>query len=68
VRIYNTSGKLIRAYDKDSPITSIDWDLKNGENIPVSGGVYLIHVNVEGIGERVVKFFGGIRQPDLENL
>jgi hypothetical protein len=68
VRIYNTSGKLIRAYDKDSPITSIDWNLKNGENIPVAGGVYLIHVEVEGIGQRVVKFFGGIRQPDLENL
>src|SRR5690554_6275630 len=68
IRIYNTSGKLIRAFDKDSPITSIDWDLKNGENIPVAGGVYLIHVDVEGIGQRVVKFFGGLRQPDLENL
>jgi hypothetical protein len=68
VRIYDVSGKLIRAYDKDSPITSIDWDLKNGENIPISGGVYLIHVEVPGIGERVVKFFGGLRQPDLENL
>ncbi|RYM35061.1 T9SS type A sorting domain-containing protein [Brumimicrobium glaciale] len=68
VRIYNTSGKLIRAYDKDSPITSIDWDLKNSDNIAVAGGVYLIHVNVEGIGERVVKFFGGLRQSDLENL
>lgn len=68
VRIYNTSGKLIRAYDKDSPITSLDWNLKNGDNIPVAGGVYLIHVEVEGIGERVVKFFGGLRQPDLENL
>lgn len=68
VRIYNTSGKLIRAFDKDSPITSIDWNLKNSDNIPVAGGVYLIHVDVEGVGERVVKFFGGLRQPDLENL
>ncbi|PWH81327.1 T9SS type A sorting domain-containing protein [Brumimicrobium oceani] len=68
VRIYNTSGKLIRAYDKDSPITSIDWDLKNSDNISVAGGVYLIHVDVEGVGERVVKFFGGLRQTDLENL
>lgn len=68
VRIYNTSGKLIRAYDKDSPITSLDWDLKNSENIPVSGGVYIIHVEVAGIGNRVVKFFGGMREPDLENL
>ena len=68
VRIYNTSGKLIRAFDKDSPITSIEWDLKNREGIPVAGGVYLIHVHVEGIGDRVVKFFGCLRQPDLENI
>ncbi|WP_107038537.1 T9SS C-terminal target domain-containing protein [Brumimicrobium mesophilum] len=68
VRIYNTSGKLIRAYDKDSPITSIDWDLKNSDNISVAGGVYLIHVDVPEIGERVIKFFGGLRQADLENL
>ncbi|MEX2483509.1 MAG: T9SS type A sorting domain-containing protein, partial [Brumimicrobium sp.] len=68
VRIYNTSGKLIRSFDKASPVTSLDWNLKNTENIPVAGGVYLIHVDVEGVGERVVKFFGGLRQPDLENL
>ncbi|SFT69315.1 hypothetical protein SAMN05216474_1853 [Lishizhenia tianjinensis] len=68
VRIYNTSGKLIRSYKKDDPMTSIDWDLKNANGIPVAGGVYLIHVKVEGIGETVVKFFGGMRQPDLENI
>lgn len=68
IRIYNTSGKLIRAFDKDSPITSLDWDLKNAEMIPIASGVYLIHVDVPDIGERVVKFFGGMRQPDLENL
>jgi hypothetical protein len=68
VRIYDVSGKLVRAFDKDSPLTSIDWDLKNGQIIPISGGVYLIHVEVPGIGERVVKFFCVMRQPDLENL
>ena len=71
VRIYDVSGKLVRAYDKDSPVTSIDWDLKNGQIIPISGGVYLIHVEVEIEGkmyDRVVKFFCGMRQPDLENL
>src|SRR5699024_9050642 len=68
VRIYNTSGKLIRAYDKDSPVNFIDWDLKNGQKIPVAGGIYLIYVKVPGIGHRVIKFFGGMRAPDLENL
>lgn len=68
VTIYNTSGKLIRAFDKNSVTTTIIWDLKNDQKIPVAGGVYLIHVDVPNIGSRVIKFFGGLRQPDLENL
>jgi hypothetical protein len=74
VSIYNMQGKLIRAFDKDSPITSIDWDLKNHKGIPITGGVYLIHVRVPGAGdngadgERVLKWFGGMRQPDFQNL
>lgn len=68
VNIYNMTGKLVRSYKKDSPITSIDWDLKNQKGIPIASGVYLIHVEVEGVGEVVLKFFGGVRQVDLENI
>ncbi len=68
IHIYNVSGKLIRTFKKDNPVTSLDWDLKNNKGIPVASGVYLIHVEVEGVGERIVKFFGGIRQVDLENI
>lgn len=68
IKIYNISGKLIRTYKKDSPITSVEWDLKNNKGIPVASGVYLIHVNVPDVGEVVVKFFGGMRQPDMENI
>ena len=68
VKIYNVSGKLIRTFKKDNPITSIDWDMKNNKGIPIASGVYLIHVEVEGVGETIVKFFGGVRQPDLEGI
>lgn len=73
INIYNLSGKLIRGFDKASPVTSLDWDLKNHKGIPIAGGVYLIHVRVineqDGeIGERVIKWFGGMRQPDFQNL
>ena len=68
VRIFDTSGKLVRAFDKDSPITSIDWNLQNEEMIPIASGIYIIHVDVPGVGEKVVKFFAAMRQPDLENL
>lgn len=68
IKIFNVRGKLINAFDKDSPITSLDWDLKNFNGIPVAGGVYIIHIDVPGVGEKILKWFGGVRQPDLENL
>ena len=68
VTIYNVSGKMIRQYKKDNQVTYIDWDLKNTIGVPIASGVYLIHVEVPGVGERIVKFFGGMRQVDLETI
>ena len=68
VSIYSVNGKLIRRYKKDSPITSLDWDLTNFKSIPVASGIYLIHVSVPDVGEKVLKFFGGMRQVDLQGI
>ena len=68
VRIYDAAGTLIRKFDKDNSNTYIEWDMKNAVNIPISGGMYIIHVDVPGVGEKIVKFFGVIRPTDLENF
>lgn len=68
VSIYTTSGKLVRTFKKDSPVTSLDWDLTNHKAIPVAGDVYLIYVEVPDVGTRVLKFFGGMRQVDLQGI
>jgi hypothetical protein len=68
VNIYTVSGTLVRSYNKDSPVTSIDWDLKNYAGIPISSGVYLIHIKVPGVCEKVLKWFGVIRPPDLDTF
>jgi hypothetical protein len=68
VRIYSTNGKLIREIKKDSPQTYIDWTLTNHANIPIASGVYLIHVDIPGIGERVLKSFVAMRMVDLQNM
>ncbi len=66
ISIYTINGVLIREYTRDDKtITSQDWDLKNYAGIPISSGVYLIHVDAEGIGERVLKFFCTMRPTDL---
>ena len=68
VNIYTVSGTLVRSYNKDSPVTSIDWDLKNYAGIPISSGVYLIHIKVPDVCEKVLKWFGVIRPPDLDSF
>jgi hypothetical protein len=68
VKIYSVNGKLVRTFKKDSPVTSVDWDLKNFQGIFVAGGVYLIHVDVPDVGQRIIKFFGGMRLIDLQGI
>jgi hypothetical protein len=68
ITIYNAQGKLIKTIKKDSPITYQDWPLTNHANIPVSSGVYLIHVVVPDVGERVIKAFIAMRTVDLQNM
>ncbi|MCK5838572.1 MAG: T9SS type A sorting domain-containing protein, partial [Bacteroidales bacterium] len=64
ITIYNMSGTMIRQFSKDDAMTSLDWDLKNHAGIPIGSGIYLIHVKADGIGERVLKWFGSLRAPD----
>jgi flagellar hook assembly protein FlgD len=68
IRIYTSNGKLVRNIKKDSPLTFQDWDLTNHAGIPVSSGIYLIHVEVPNVGERVLKAFIAMRMVDLQNI
>lgn len=77
IRIYTTDGTLVRTLGPAPVGTSnagselgqhLDWDLHNQTGIPIAGGVYLIHVTVPGIGERVIKWFGTMRPVDLNSF
>ena len=68
ISIYDMRGKLVKDFKKDSPITYQDWLLVNNVGIPIASGVYLIRVEIPGIGARVLKTFIAMRQQDLQNL
>jgi hypothetical protein len=68
ISIYNLGGTLVRKFEKSDPTTSLDWDLRNENNIPIASGVYIIHINAPGIGERIVKWMGILRPVDLESF
>ncbi|MCC7303364.1 MAG: T9SS C-terminal target domain-containing protein [Bacteroidia bacterium] len=66
IRIYTLNGTLVRTITRDDATTTFsEWDLKNEAGIPIAGGMYIIHVDAEGIGERILKWFGVIRPQDL---
>lgn len=81
INIYTVDGTLVRTIgptavtrnqsSSNSNIvgesTSVDWDLHNHTGIPIAGGMYLIHVSVPGIGEKVIKWFGTMRPVDLNS-
>ncbi len=65
ISIYTVSGILVRKLSKGDGSTYVDWDLKNSANIPIASGIYIIHVDCAGIGERTLKFFAAMRPTDL---
>src|SRR5690606_36389961 len=70
----NEAGVLQKPPRSNPPIyetqivPDIEWDLKNHAGIPISSGVYLIHVDSPHYGERVIKWFGVNRQFDPSGL
>ena len=71
VSIYTVDGTLVRRLgpspsDAGNANTgyTLDWDLKTHTGLPISGGMYLIHVKTP-MGERIVKWFGTMRPVDL---
>ncbi len=62
---YNLGGS---EYPNLNLEASVDWDLKNSKGVPIASGLYLIHINVDGIGERTLKWFGVIRPIDLDTF
>lgn len=68
VSVYSLDGTLVRRLEKDNQnLSFIDWDIRNAKGLPIASGMYLIHVNAEGIGEKVIRWFGAMRPIDITN-
>ena len=68
ITIWNIAGNLVKTIEKDNPLTFTDWNLKNHQGIPIAGGLYIFHVDVPGVGERILKWYGSLRTVDTQNL
>ena len=58
IKIFNVRGQLIQTLEHDSPLndgTEI-WDMLSRDNLEIAYGIYIYHVEAEGIGEKIGKF------------
>jgi len=66
IKIYTINGVLIRTLSKDNSETYVEWNLKNEADIPVAGGVYLIHItDMKTNMTKTLKWFGIQRPTDV---
>lgn len=68
ISIYTLNGNLVRRIKKDDPATWLDWDMKNSAQVPISSGIYLIHIDAGELGERTLKWVGIMRPIDLDTF
>ena len=69
VRIYTLNGTLVKTFDKDDRTTTdIIWNLDNDAGVPIASGMYIIHIEADGVGEKVLKWFGVMRETDLSTF
>jgi hypothetical protein len=45
----------------------VEWDMKNQSNIAIASGLYIFHIDVPDVGEKIIKWFGVMRPLDLQN-
>ncbi len=56
IRVFSLAGTLIRQFEKNGSDVTLEWDLNNENGFPIASGMYLIHVEVPGVGDKVIKF------------
>ncbi len=66
IRIYSVGGQFVNKIEHHnssfSGTTFDEWNLTNQAGVPVASGMYIIHVEVEGVGNKILKM--AVFQPE----
>jgi len=56
VRIFDLAGTHVITLRKNDDSSQLRWNLRNKSGRKIGSGMFLAHIEVDGIGERVLKF------------
>jgi hypothetical protein len=58
IKIFNVRGQLVNTLEHDNPLndgTEI-WNMLSKDNLEISYGIYIYHIQTVGVGEKIGKF------------
>lgn len=56
IRVYSLSGEMVKKIQRtDETATFQNWDLMNNDNKIVASGMYIVHIEIPGVGTKVLK-------------
>jgi hypothetical protein len=68
-KIYSVSGSLVRSFEKNDASQLTNWDLLNDNRLPVSSGMYIIHISMPELNtEKVLKLGIVVEQQYLDRI
>ncbi|TDI69003.1 MAG: T9SS type A sorting domain-containing protein [Bacteroidetes bacterium] len=56
INVFTLNGSLIKTIFKPEGVRDQAWNLTTDNSLPIASGMYLIHVDVKGVGSKVIKF------------
>lgn len=74
VRIFNLAGDLVRtirrsaANGDDMSSSQIIWNLNTENNLPVASGIYIVRIDVDGVGSKTLRIAVFTEQERLDNF
>ena len=74
IRIFNLAGDLVRTITREATTADqmanaeIAWNLNTERNLPIASGIYIYHVDVEGVGSKTDRIAVFIEKERLDNF
>jgi hypothetical protein len=62
IQVFTLLGELVTSFEHDGSSQFATWDMNNESNIPIASGMYIVRVNMPGIGSKILKL--GVMKPE----
>ncbi len=68
LRIFDLAGVQVRKLEKNDNSQFITWDLRNQNNYPVASGIYVVYIDMPGVGATKILKLAVVQEEQILNV